>query len=127
MVAINITALVGVVVSTFILQSVLWIALFSLFSTIISLICFFIATRVNIDYTFREQISDIGLTLVLSLIMGTCVYVIGLVEFDKIVLLLIQILVGGIIYIVLSACTKNSSYVYIRDFIIRGLFKRKYE
>lgn len=122
MVAIHMTSLIGTLFSTFVLRSVLWVALFSLASTVISLICFLIATRINIDYRLNEQLQDIIPAISISIIMGVFVYFLGRAPFAPWTVLLIQIVAGGIIYWGMAKISKNESYLYIRKMVLsKGL------
>ena len=66
MVLINTGSLIGVVIAAFLLRSVLWIALCSLITTVISLGCFFAAARHHFDYRLREQAQDLFLPVAMS-------------------------------------------------------------
>lgn len=95
-----------------------------------SIICTMIATVVNtvpnrslIGYRYREQIKDILPNLLLASIMGGTVLVINELAFSPVMVLLIQLLVGAILYVVLSVITKNENFVYVLNMIkmiIRG-------
>ncbi len=65
-----------------------------------------------IGYTFKEQISDFIRPLLMSIIMMICVLLIGNLNINKILLLGIQVVVGGSIYAFLSIITKNSEFKY---------------
>ena len=117
MVAINATSLAGVIFSTFVLRSVLWIAIFSLITTLISLCCFFIATNVYINYTFHEQLLDTFPVILMSSVMGGVVYFIGTISINVWILLMLQIISGAAIYLGLSMITNNEAYSYVRNMI----------
>ena len=68
-----------------------------------------------LGYRYLEQIKDILPTLMLAAIMGICVLLIQLVSFRPILMLLLQIIVGGIIYIGGSVITKNEPFYYLID------------
>ena len=48
--------------------------------------------------------------------MGVCVYFMGFLPVNDLPLLILQIFAGIIIYIAISAITKNENLIYIMDF-----------
>lgn len=127
MVVINGSGIVGVVIGVFVLKSVLWIALISLITTVLSLICFLISANVLINYKFREQFSDIFPSVSIALIMGGIVYSFTFIAFNIYLKLVVQVLSGIVIYIMLSIATRNSSWKYILNFIRTRLRKKDKE
>lgn len=117
MVAIEGSKIVGILVSVFILKSVLWIALSSLLSTVISLLCFLISTKIIIGYNFKEQVADIFPSICISLIMGGIVYSFNYISFNVYIKLALQVLVGIAVYILLSIISKNDSWKFVVNFI----------
>lgn len=73
--------------------------------------------------TFR-QIKDLLSVIVLSVTMAGLVYIVGFVPLSDWILLIIQILVGGLYYIIMANLFKVDSYQYIKDFVI-GKIKKK--
>lgn len=124
MAAINGVGILGVFVSVFILKSVLWIALFSLFTTIISLLCFLISTKIIIGYNFKEQVADIFPSICIALIMGGIVYSFNYISFNVYVKLALQVIVAVAIYILLSIITKNDAWKFVVNFV-RTKFNKK--
>lgn len=125
MVAINGMGIASIFVSVFCLKSVLWIALFSLFTTIISLVCFFVATKALIDYKFKEQLADIFPSIFMSLIMGGLVYLWNLLSLNVYFKLLFQIMTGIVIYAFMSILTKNASWKFLSDIVKTGFAKKR--
>lgn len=85
--------------------------------------CTVVATIVNtypnrklLGYKYRYQLIDISKNLLTSVIMGVCVYFIGFLPVNDLPLLILQIFAGIIIYIAISAITKNENLIYIMDF-----------
>lgn len=76
-----------------------------------------------LGYTFREQMNDILPYMALSIIMAIILYVIGkLLPLSDLFLLIVQILLGVLIYIILSYLFYNSELKYIYSI----LFKKKH-
>lgn len=69
--------------------------------------------RYLLKYSYLDQIKDILPNIVMALIMGVFVYFINYLNLSVLVSLMIQIILGGIIYLVLSIFTKNDSFIYL--------------
>lgn len=95
---------------------------------IISIISTFINSHPNkrlVDYSYMEQITDILPSLFVSVFMGIIVYMMNLLPISSILILIIQILLGIVIYIVLSYAFKLEAFRYIIDSIKSKFKKRK--
>lgn len=75
--------------------------------------------RKLMDYKYGEQIKDIIPDIILSSIMGVIVYSVEFLHLPTIVTLLVQILLGIVIYIALSKLTKNESFDYIYSYFVK--------
>lgn len=69
--------------------------------------------RYLLKYKYTDQIADIFPNLLIALIMGVVVYFINFLNLSVLVSLIVQILLGGIIYLILSILTKNDSFIYL--------------
>lgn len=69
--------------------------------------------RYLLKYSYIDQIKDILPNIVMALIMGGFVYFISYLNLPILVSLVVQILSGGIIYLMLSILTKNDSFIYL--------------
>lgn len=80
-------------------------------SVLNSFIAYFINTYYTkdlINYPIKEQIKDILPSFIISMLMGTIVYYIGIIlPLNNIIVLIIQILMGIIIYILVNKVIKN--------------------
>ena len=119
MLIINIFALITVFVAVFVFKSVLLIAVGSLLSTFISIGLFMYMSNKKIGYKFNEQMKDISSVIIASIIMGALIFTIGKINISKIILIIIQIVVGGLTYIALSHIMKIDGYVYLKGKILR--------
>lgn len=77
-----------------------------------------------LNYSYMEQIVDLLPALINSLIMGCLVYLLNYLDLNVRILLITQILLGIVIYIILSKLSRNDSYKYIID-TIREMTKKK--
>lgn len=96
--------LVGVFVLKLPLTSVALIG--SNFAIIVVLITQFVVKN-YIGYSFLEFFADIAAPLIMSAVMAFFVYLVGLLQMNNLLVLIMQILTGVTVYIVLSIITKN--------------------
>lgn len=75
-----------------------------------------------IGYSYQQQLKDIVPILGISVIMGVCVYFVGLCKLQPILLLCIQVLVGIVVYVILAKCMNIEIYIYSKS-VITDLFK----
>lgn len=81
--------------------------------------------RKLLGYTYFEQVKDMIPSMVLSLIMGLCVYPIKYLPLTgNVIILVIQIIVGALIYILVSYFTRMEPFIYIIN-NVRKLKKEK--
>ena len=84
-----------------------------LISSVLSQIINSWPNRTLLGYGYLEQIKDIFPSLILSVIMGVCVYSISLIGLSDIATLSIQIVMGALIYIVGSKVFKFQEFEYV--------------
>lgn len=111
-------------IAVFCFDSPIVIALTNVFTTFTS--CFINAypNKQLINYSYVEQMKDILPNILLSCIMGFLVYLIKFLNLNALITLLIQVILGILIYILLSIISKNDSFRYILNIIVKDLFKR---
>ena len=73
--------------------------------------------RKSINYSYFEQIKDIIPFIVLSAIMGGVVHIVGTLKGNIYIILFIQIIVGLVVYLLLSVVFKVDCLQYILEFI----------
>ena len=88
------------------------------------IICTLIAIIVNsipnvkmLNYRFCMQIEDLLPNLLISVLMCVVVSLVGMLDINKVVLLLLQLVVAIVVYILSSIITHNSSYIYLRNLV----------
>lgn len=87
-------------------------------------ICIFInlyPCKKILDYGIIEQIKDTLPTVFISAIMGLIAVTIGSIDIKPAGQLIIQVFVGGFVYMLLNAVLKTEGYVYLKDFILKRL------
>ena len=77
-----------------------------------------------LGYSFLEQMKDILPSILLAVGMGVAVYLIGLIPFPTLPVLLIQVVCGGMIYVLGSEILKLEPYVYLKE-IVFSFARRK--
>ncbi len=77
-----------------------------------------------LNYSYLEQLKDMGENIILSLIMGVCVYCINFLGLAPILTLIIQVSLGIGIYIAGSAIFKLESFGYVLNLLKKFLPKR---
>lgn len=66
-----------------------------------------------IGYSYIEQISDLAPPLLISLLMAAVIYPITFLVLSDLVTVILQILIGGLVYLIVSKITKQQSLEYI--------------
>ncbi len=79
--------------------------------------------RKLLDYSYLEQMRDILPGIALAVFMGCCVNLVGLIHLPNVITLLIQIPMGAVIYIGISAALHLESYEYLMS-MIRPILKK---
>ena len=77
-----------------------------------------------VNYAYWEQIQDVVPTLLISLSMFGCVWLVTLLNMSPIVQILIQVLIGVVFYVCASALLRVKAYVMLLD-MIKPLWKKK--
>ncbi len=92
-------------------RSIYVLALVNLIIEIIILILTQWYVRKTIGYTYRELLKDIGRPLLMSLpVLGVAV-VIDVFLPHRLVVFVLQVLCGGVVYIIISAVTKDNNFL----------------
>ncbi len=77
-----------------------------------------------LGYGYWSQIKDLAPAILLSCIMGVCVWSITLLQLPTVVTLVVQVLSGGMIYLIGSVVFRFSAFVYILD-MLQSNFRKK--
>ena len=113
MLSINCVSLLTVIIAVFLFRSVMMIAIGSLFTTMVSIVCYMICSNKLVGYSFKEQISDIMCPIFMSMIMVVIVKCVDIIQIGNIYKLVFQVCVGMISYFVLAVVTKNVTLTYL--------------
>ena len=81
--------------------------------------------RKLLNYGYLEQLKDILPGILLAVFMGVWVYFVGYIKLPTTLLLMVQIIVGAIIYIGLSVVLKLEAFEYLWGMLKNMLNKKK--
>lgn len=99
------------------------IAIGLLVSSVISTFINSYPNRALLNYSYLEQIKDIAPSFILALIMGGVIYLISFLKIEPLIILLLQVIVGGIIYVLMSNIFKLECFIYLVNTIKEGINK----
>jgi len=92
-----------------------------LFATLIN----FPINKKYFEYSYLEQLLDLVKPSLMTVTMCACVLLVGMLELQRWLLLIVQIAAGGLVYLSLSLITKDETYMYIKNLALSYLGKRK--
>ncbi len=113
MIIINSVDFTLLLIAAWCFKSVLFIAVGTLITALVSLSCFMYCSNKILEYKLREQVSDIGPVLLCSFVMGGIVSLVGLLVENQVVLLIMQIIIGALVYIALAKIVNLTGFQYI--------------
>lgn len=102
---------------------VIFMAYSLLVSSIINQIINSLPNYKLLNYSYLEQLKDILPNIVISVVMGIAINFIALMEMPKLLILLIQVILGIVIYLLLSVAFKNESLSYMLE-IVKPMLNR---
>ena len=118
---IGISSLIAVVI---LFDSAIAIALTGVFTSFTS--CFINAypNRKLVRYTYLEQAKDLLPSIIISVIMALLVETVNFVRFGNITKLIIQVILGVVVYLLLSVLTRNSAFGQLIN-VLKSYMNRK--
>ena len=106
-------------------DSPLAIAMGGAVTTIISAFVNASPNKKLLNYSYFEQMKDILPSMIISIIMGTLTYCVIFLNLSRLLTLIIQVIVGIVIYVGLAEIFKLECYLYLKNMIFGFLKKRK--
>lgn len=91
-----------------------------------NLICVFINIAPNkrlLNYGISEQAKDAVPTLLISIMMGLSIYWIQFLAIPNLIILLLQFILGVVVYILLSRLFREDSFIYISQLVKDNRYK----
>lgn len=93
------------------------LAISSVVCTAVAIVVNSVPNRKLIGYRFRSQAYDLLPNLIMAVVMCAAVLLVGTLQINKLLLLVVQVAVGFAVYVALSLVTKNDSFYYILNLI----------
>lgn len=81
--------------------------------------------RFILNYSYAEQFCDLGQNLIVGIIMGGIVWMITFLPVNAWLMLLIQIIIGVIVFVVICKVLRIETYSYINHLVIEHFKKQK--
>ena len=78
-----------------------------------------------LNYSLREQFQDILPAIGMSMVVFVCTFSITYLPISDSLMLLVQLILGAMVYLILSKITKNPEFAYICSLFKRKLFRKK--
>lgn len=103
---------------------IIYIMLGTIFVSIIDVLITSFFTKKYINYSLKNLICDLFPTLFITAVMGIVVYLVNYLNLSPIISLIIQIPVGVVIYLALSAIFKIDSFSYFLN-TIKEILRKK--
>lgn len=114
----SIATVVLIFLAAFIFENIELIAWSYVMVMLIGLVIFSVFIKRSFSYGYFEMVKDYFPSLIMSLFMGGSVYLCGYLPINNIFKLVLQILIGIVIYISLSVVMKDKSYRYLRSKVV---------
>lgn len=105
--------MMGILLLSLYFHSLLAIAIGWLVSTIIDLAIVMIPVKKLIDYSWLDQFTDVLPTLLISAVMGCIIYCIGFLNLSVPLTLILQIIIGVMVYFMIAWIFKIDSLIYL--------------
>ncbi len=117
--------IISLVIAVFCFNSPIAIAMTGVFTTFTS--CFINAypNKKLINYSYFEQMKDLLPSIFVSILMGVVVYLINFLNLNNIIMLLIQVPIGLIFYLAISALFKLEGFEFIKENVKKWFDDRK--
>ena len=117
MVIVSCCSIISVLIAVFVLKSVMMIAVGSIITTLVSILCYMVSTNRMIGYSVKEQFSDLLKPLLMSLLMVIAIGVVGMVTKSTTAKLIAQVITGIVVYIAAAAFSKDRTFKYLLQMI----------
>lgn len=102
---------------------VIWMAISALVGTVIASIINAFPNKKLLNYSWLEQIKDISSSLIISILMGIPVFFMNYLAINKVLLLVLQLIVGISLYVLINVIMKNKVFYYVLD-LVKGFLKK---
>lgn len=103
-------------VSIVFFEDVIYVAYGGLLLAVISSIINMAPNSYYLKYSIKNQILDLLPNILISMMMVICIYPLSFVIKNNLLLISLQVVVGGGIYLLLAIITKNKSFLFYMIF-----------
>ena len=103
----------------------IYIAFSEVLVGILGVILYSIGCNKTIGYKLKDLYWDFASNVLQALVMGAAVFGIGYLQINKILLLLLQLIVGGVVYVLVSVICKNENFNYLVSTAKEYISRRK--
>ena len=117
--------LIAIIIAIAFFESPIAIAMTGAATTLISCVVNAFPNKKLIDYSYFEQMKDILPSFVASILMLICVLLVGEIGFNPMSTLMLQMLVGVIVYMGISVVLKMSPFMQLLDILKRKKEKKQ--
>ena len=117
--------LAALLIAVFCFDSPIVIAMTGIVTTMISCFVNAFPNKKLIDYSYFEQMRDILPSFIMSVIMCICVLLVGTININNFLLIVIQVITGIIVYLLLSVVFKPIAFTFIKNKIMEMLRKKR--
>lgn len=117
-----------IIVFVFVSTSPIVFAFSNILCTLIATVVNTIPNRKLLGYRYRLQIVDLLNNLFSTAVMCVAVYFVGYIAINKLLLLIIQILVGALVYVGINTLIKNENLAYFYNIlknVVKSGFNKK--
>ena len=105
--------------------SVYMVVISALIGNLIGFVEGLFTNKKHLGYTYKQQFADILPALIFSIMMGTPVYLLGLLNLHYIVTLALQCITGLAAYVLVSIVFKYESFYYFINVVKKLILKKK--
>lgn len=116
--------IVFLAIAVFCFDSPIAIAMTGVFTAFLGWFVNSFPNKKMVSYTYLEQIKDVFPSMIMSLGMCAIVLLIGLMELPTVILLIVQIIVGVLLYLGLSMIIKPQPFIHLLDMLMKILKKQ---
>ena len=103
----------------------IYIAFSEVLVGILGVILYSIGCNKTIGYKLKDLYWDFASNVLQAFVMGAAVFGIGYLQINKILLLLLQLIVGGFVYVLVNVICKNENFNYLVSTAKEYISRRK--
>ncbi|MBQ8658555.1 MAG: lipopolysaccharide biosynthesis protein [Clostridia bacterium] len=110
----------------FFVDGALWLAASSILCSCVATIVNTFPNRKLLGYRYKNLLRDIAPNLIPAILMCVVVYYMNFLNINVYILLILQVIVGALIYVALAFIFKNENFKYVID-LTKSLLKKRHK